>query len=37
MHLCGTEYNVPLLNALVFYVGVQARPPTLPDPQPLSP
>ena len=26
VHLCGTKYNVPLLNALVFYVGVQARP-----------
>jgi len=25
VHLCGTKYNVPLLNALVFYVGVQAR------------
>ncbi|KAK9843414.1 hypothetical protein WJX81_000935 [Elliptochloris bilobata] len=24
VHLCGTKYNVPLLNALVFYVGVQA-------------
>ncbi len=21
--LCGTRYNVPLLNALVFYVGIQ--------------
>lgn len=26
VHLCGTKYNVPLLNALVFYVGMQARP-----------
>ena len=23
--LCGTSYNVPLLNALVFYVGIKAR------------
>ena len=23
--LCGTRYNVPLLNALVFYVGIQVR------------
>ena len=21
--ICGTKYNVPLLNALVFYVGIQ--------------
>lgn len=24
--LCGTRYNVPLLNALVFYVGIQVHP-----------
>ena len=23
--LSGTRYNVPLLNALVFYVGIQVR------------
>ena len=23
--LCGTKYNVPLLNALVFYVGIRVR------------
>ena len=34
VHLCGTKFNVPLLNALVFYVGVQAR---RPSPAPALP
>jgi len=37
VHLCGTKYNVPLLNALVFYVGVQVRAaPAGPARQPLD-
>lgn len=27
--LCGTKYSQPLLNALVFYVGIRVRPPLL--------